>query len=512
MLLQGGLQTLQRSAGESEDKSAHDRCTKACLRYMNLNEYTANSGTIHTMLSERVYKNLNQGPKYGFLQYCYQEWSSHAKRAELGGCGQASLVVWFLNDGERVLREIVELWTFEKDDASSITESKAVIRGAWDCHTTNLLFVFSVIGLSSCVSECIAAGGNPDSKFEDSRLSYALIAAVANTNTTVATLLVEAGASLNIQDEDGDTPFHYLARSRQAEQLGRLLDKDDTSVDVPNKQGFTPLSLAAHRGFFEEARVLLKHNATVHGANNDVDAPLALAIDGAHPRKVSSLGQFLWDSINHEPPDSPDLRLVKLFVEYHSVDINQQNLYGVSPLLQSIILRRDNVTEYLLRRADVDVNSTDPKKRTALMWAIRNRDLDTSLLLINNPDIHLGAVNTLGETASSLMFEQRARIEWELEKSLDGKKESLERFLEDRWYGQDRGLTPWSEDLKKLVGTLLTQTEQVRRQDGVGNDVLTATRNLQTARKSQDTERLQRNLSIVKAELCLRPGSYDGVL
>lgn len=72
--------------------------------------------------------------------------------------------------------------------------------------------------------------------------------------------LLDRGADVNAQDNDGDAPLHGAAQSGNVEIIDMLVAKG-ASLNLKNKQGGTPLMWAAVFGHDEAARRLLKHGA-----------------------------------------------------------------------------------------------------------------------------------------------------------------------------------------------------------------------------------------------------------
>ena len=80
-------------------------------------------------------------------------------------------------------------------------------------------------------------------------------------------MLIERGADATAQNEDGDTPLHFVSKSPFL-----IFDYDYTSAAAPllehgadvnakNTDGLTPLRLASQRGLETLTRVLLEHGA-----------------------------------------------------------------------------------------------------------------------------------------------------------------------------------------------------------------------------------------------------------
>ncbi|NLB58727.1 MAG: ankyrin repeat domain-containing protein, partial [Gammaproteobacteria bacterium] len=91
----------------------------------------------------------------------------------------------------------------------------------------------------------------------------------------VMTLLAN-GADSRAADADGNTPMHHAARSSDPGVVALLRDAA-AEIDVPNKEGLTPLGVACLAGNWRLARFLLERGARAH-------------VDGAIPALVAAAG------------------------------------------------------------------------------------------------------------------------------------------------------------------------------------------------------------------------------
>ncbi|VVC42744.1 Ankyrin repeat-containing domain,Ankyrin repeat [Cinara cedri] len=61
--------------------------------------------------------------------------------------------------------------------------------------------------------------------------------------------LLKKGAYVNIRDGDGHSPLHQAAANGHTEVVKLLLEQKDTNVNAADKNGYTPLDYASHRGY-----------------------------------------------------------------------------------------------------------------------------------------------------------------------------------------------------------------------------------------------------------------------
>jgi ankyrin repeat protein len=85
---------------------------------------------------------------------------------------------------------------------------------------------------------------------------------------------------VNVRNKNGGTPVHVAASQAQPEAL-RILLGHNALVDARAKNGATPLHFAAFKrkaGHLEAARILLDHGADVNARMDSGATPLSLAL------------------------------------------------------------------------------------------------------------------------------------------------------------------------------------------------------------------------------------------
>ena len=100
--------------------------------------------------------------------------------------------------------------------------------------------------------------------------------AARNGHEDVARTLLEHGASITSQTNDGRTPLH-LASQYGNEDVVRLLLERGTDVAARSNDGSTPLHLASRRGYEGVSSLLLEYGADLTAQTNDGSTPLHLA-------------------------------------------------------------------------------------------------------------------------------------------------------------------------------------------------------------------------------------------
>lgn len=118
----------------------------------------------------------------------------------------------------------------------------------------------------------------------------AFIAAMKEGNGSKALELVEKPGStvVNYRSSDGNTGLHLAIRNRNPNWVGFLLARD-ADPNIGDKNGDTPLMLAARLGFVEGIARLLMYGARVDQTNRLGELPLGVAVQGRQASIVKML-------------------------------------------------------------------------------------------------------------------------------------------------------------------------------------------------------------------------------
>ena len=96
---------------------------------------------------------------------------------------------------------------------------------------------------------------NPNAYSQNGFQSYPIHAALLNQHDTIAKMLIEAGAEVNVVQNSRISPLHIAAQQGNIDLIIILLE-NGANIQIQNDQGKTASDLAAEKGFHEIAEIL----------------------------------------------------------------------------------------------------------------------------------------------------------------------------------------------------------------------------------------------------------------
>jgi ankyrin repeat domain-containing protein 50 len=195
----------------------HDRLSRSCINYLQLGEVRHRTNIQDDFLDSDAYYSSCYRKKVSrlmidvpLIDYATKYWFVHAEKAESNGISQQYLLrclKWPSN-------EFVINWT---------KVFRAIDRYNRRCPRGQVTLLH--------------------------------VAAASNLNTTMQTLL-EEGANIESEDEDGNRPIHHAAHWGH-ESMIRMLLNGKAEVEVKNKDNETPLERAARAGHEVAVKIFL---------------------------------------------------------------------------------------------------------------------------------------------------------------------------------------------------------------------------------------------------------------
>jgi ankyrin repeat protein len=170
-----------------------------------------------------------------------------------------------------------------------------------------LIFLFISSGLFSIESneilEAVRDGNIPGLKklikskakldFVNSREMTPLMIASADNNLEIVKILVEAGANINIKNnENGKNALMYAASLGYFEVCDYLISQKGMLIDAKDKEGKTALMHAVFNARKEVVQLLIEKKANVHARTNTEESALSLAMRGGRAEIIKILKDF----------------------------------------------------------------------------------------------------------------------------------------------------------------------------------------------------------------------------
>ncbi len=284
-----------------------------------------------------------------------------------------------------------------------------------------------------------------------------LLTAVRGGHVENVILLLLAGADVTVEAEHGWTALHYIADSSQPSdqfsdvQLARALVQSGAPVNVQIENGMTPLYLAVNKQRVDVTAVLLEAGADPNIPTVTGWTPLHSAVFGGHPELTQALihaGADVqattdqgWTALHlaSAHPESgnrrQDVQLAQMLLEA-GADVNAETYNGFLPATLAATHGRSEVLSVLLPVTGLETR--DGFHLTPLLAAVLNGQLDVvNFLLDAGADPSARAEG--GHTALHLLAESAGSTS----RANDGE---LARLLIDAGVGLDvpdnQGATP----------------------------------------------------------------------
>ena len=116
-------------------------------------------------------------------------------------------------------------------------------------------------------------------KTESGKSALHLVA--LNGHASLIPILLERGCDLNEKDLSGNLAIHDASAAGHFEAVKILMSRHEARISARNKDGRTPLSLAAEQGYLEICHLLLSYGESA-GCEYDVERPLSYTTQHSH--------------------------------------------------------------------------------------------------------------------------------------------------------------------------------------------------------------------------------------
>lgn len=274
--------------------------------------------------------------------------------------------------------------------------------------------------------------------------STALLFAALYDYADICTLLVEAGADMNVTNVMGRTPLSSAIATR-AQTDGKAADyliRAGADLDIPDKEGRTALSLAAECGRTGIVTRLLDAGADARHKDTKGMCAFSWAVCGGHADTLAvfmerhlfpeeELGKALTEAGFRGFADSTDVLIrmsepaetaayfalmgacvqdcagvARICLQY-PCDVNKPSEFGMTLLMLACYCRSMEVAKLLVAHG-ADVNAADEEGMTALMYAAVKHDARMMFFLIGR-GADKSAKSAEGKDAGDYFGESDAR-------------------------------------------------------------------------------------------------------
>ncbi|WP_045738397.1 ankyrin repeat domain-containing protein [Xanthomonas sp. MUS 060] len=191
----------------------------------------------------------------------------------------------------------------------------------------------------------------------------------------VMTLLAN-GADPRASDSDGNTPLHHAARSSDP-GVAALLRDAAAELDVPNRDGLTPLAVACQVGNWRMGKFLLERGAKpeppdaspvlLAAAGTEEDDPAGVQLLLKHKARVDARDHQQRRSALHEAAQAGHVEIVQALLGA-GANLEARDALARTPWLEAARHGRVAVLERLLPHKP-DVHAIDGDGRNALLLA-----------------------------------------------------------------------------------------------------------------------------------------------
>ncbi|XP_066457236.1 fibronectin type 3 and ankyrin repeat domains protein 1 [Eleutherodactylus coqui] len=185
--------------------------------------------------------------------------------------------------------------------------------------------------------------------------------------------------------------LHRAVNMNDEDAVLKILQSGHVKVDIPDKLGFSPLMIAAQRGYFRIVQLLIDHGADMNKENGSGKNSLILACFAGHLDVVEYLRQqgASWESRDkggctamHSAVDGGNVKLIEWMISDGCEVDSRDSGSKWTPLMRvSAVTGNTHVARRLIA-AGADVNVKDKDGKTPLMVAALNNHERLVRLLI----------------------------------------------------------------------------------------------------------------------------------
>ncbi|AUC84458.1 hypothetical protein CW731_03695 [Polaribacter sp. ALD11] len=196
----------------------------------------------------------------------------------------------------------------------------------------------------------------------------------SSKDISVFKYFIEKDVAVNLQDEDGNSPFMNAANNNSLEVV-QFLSKNVKNINLKNNDGLSALAMAVNRNSIDVVQFLLEKNADINTVDKDGNTLSYYLINSFRASKpaifesklnvleknglVINQLQNSENTLLHIAAERNNLPLLKRLAAF-KIDVNAINKEDLSALQIAVMKAKDNkIIKYLLSiRADKNVKTT----------------------------------------------------------------------------------------------------------------------------------------------------------
>ena len=211
--------------------------------------------------------------------------------------------------------------------------------------------------ISSAISEVV------DKKYVQENTTPLHIAANSG-HLNIVSLLVREGATINMRDSFGYTPLHFAAKRGYLDIVKFLVENGADVNAKEDKYKYSPFRVAAEEGHLAVMKYLFEKGVDI----SQLDSYGWTALHQTASKGYTDCVQWLVD--NHVDPmiksvkgctalhRAANVKIAQLLLD-HGANINEKDMYGITPLFWASNNNRPEVVRFLLAHGAIaDVTST----------------------------------------------------------------------------------------------------------------------------------------------------------
>ncbi|MDR0614930.1 MAG: ankyrin repeat domain-containing protein [Lactobacillales bacterium] len=179
-----------------------------------------------------------------------------------------------------------------------------------------------------------------------------------NQSDEISLKLIKSGADLTVKADGGFTPFFAAVQNKKPMLMKVLFKKDNSVVNEPNDQGYTPINFAAEKGLPNVVNRLIELDADPNRPNNNGHTPLFRAVFKKHFEVAKILVDCRGINLDCPIPTSDSHITPLLFAigrgynDFAQLLINAgSNINGIAEINEEAEAREHNLAETPLRVA-----------------------------------------------------------------------------------------------------------------------------------------------------------------